>query len=500
MFGNENYVTKPDFGSSSVNSFEKRKMFKMSKSSSGDLIGNGCLKDSNRLKTPVTSNEIKPRTNTILKVTNNALNRSNSVDLLEKHPSSNLFRIGLNKTVENLKLNESPDSYSTPKSKNSKELVKSGAFEPPSSLVEMHKFLKDQKIYSNPSDNFKRRTIILVRPRMMDNIPGEFGFHLQTYGLFNSTTNQTEFICFVNNILANSPAKLAGLNNGDVLLAIDGLKIDEFRSMQDITRHVKNKNELRLVIMCENVCKKIQLQQRAEKIRKMLTEKRSELEKIEAEQNRILIKYKNKEFSSPLPNSSTIFNSTPILPLGSKPSNDYSLILSPSEISKNDSTNSAIIKVDSQLSSSSSSSSTSLNQAKSIAHRYLKQTTRIVRSASSSSMNLLTNLKIKSESSSRNNLNSNYTEPVQDTHRKKVVSIVNPDDRESIVSSSFSASSSTRSSSSLTSNQTVKPTELAYIQVCFLIYRVFRTDYSARNPKCHFEFWKTIILELLLRS
>ena len=88
---------------------------------------------------------------------------------------------------------------------------------------------------------------------------GEFGFNLQSYGLLNSHSKQTEYICFVSNVEARSPAKRAGLNNGDVLLAIDGIRMDEFRSFNEIMKHVKGKSELRLVVMAENVCKKIKV-------------------------------------------------------------------------------------------------------------------------------------------------------------------------------------------------------------------------------------------------
>jgi len=95
----------------------------------------------------------------------------------------------------------------------------------------------------------------------------------------------------VSNVEPKSPAKRAGLNNGDVLLAIDGRRMDEFRSFGEIMRHVKGKNELRLVVMAENVCKKIKCQQRLEQIKKILQEKRSELERLSKQEEGLLKKY-----------------------------------------------------------------------------------------------------------------------------------------------------------------------------------------------------------------
>jgi hypothetical protein len=91
---------------------------------------------------------------------------------------------------------------------------------------------KEKQIYTNPTDNFKRRTIVLVRSankkvvtplgssKLRHNLQpnesnaansqGEFGFHLQTYGLVNSSTKQTEFICFCNNVQPQSPAQQVG--------------------------------------------------------------------------------------------------------------------------------------------------------------------------------------------------------------------------------------------------------------------------------------------------
>lgn len=109
---------------------------------------------------------------------------------------------------------------------------------------------------------------------------GEFGFNLQAYGFLNKLTQQTEYICFVRNVEANSPASRAGLQSGDVLLAIDGVCLNEFRSFAEITQHVRGKAELRLVLMAENVSKRIQCQLRAEQVRRILADKRAQLEKV----------------------------------------------------------------------------------------------------------------------------------------------------------------------------------------------------------------------------
>ena len=231
-----------------------------------------------------------------------------------------------------------------------------------SSLIQIHKFFKEQKIYTDPNDNYKRRTIVLIRSNTGTdkrstnsknyhntsdssllksyssnklnksnlsncnaNSEGEFGFNLQSYGLLNSHSKQTEYICFVNNVQPKSPAKRAGLNNGDVLLAIDGMRIDEFRSFNEIMKHVKGKNELRLVVMAENVCKKIKCQQRIEQIKKILTEKKADLERLGKQEDLIFKKYgieKLKLINSSINKSQVELQMTPkITKLGSDNNN-----------------------------------------------------------------------------------------------------------------------------------------------------------------------------------
>jgi hypothetical protein len=128
----------------------------------------------------------------------------------------------------------------------------------------MHKFLKEKNIYSlnANSGDYKYRTVFLTRNAFgatSYNPTGanEFGFNLQTYGLLNSLSKQTEYICFVNNVQPKSSARRAGLNNGDILLAVDNIRIDQFKAFNDIVKHVKGKNELCLVIFPESTCKKV---------------------------------------------------------------------------------------------------------------------------------------------------------------------------------------------------------------------------------------------------
>lgn len=107
----------------------------------------------------------------------------------------------------------------------------------------------------------------------------------------NKVTGDKEYICFIREVEARSPAKKAGLNSGDVILAIDGVSINQFRSFAEISQHVKGKNELRMVVMAENVSKRIQCQLKAEQIRRILADKRAQLEKVNDQAEELMRKY-----------------------------------------------------------------------------------------------------------------------------------------------------------------------------------------------------------------
>ncbi len=108
-------------------------------------------------------------------------------------------------------------------------------------------------------------------------------------------------------------------------MAIDGRRMDEFRSFSEIMRHVKGKNELRLVVMAENVCKKIKCQQRLEQIKKLLQDKRNELERLSKQEENLFRKYglnitnnKNNNFNNNINNNGRNLTSTNVLQLTPK--------------------------------------------------------------------------------------------------------------------------------------------------------------------------------------
>jgi len=139
----------------------------------------------------------------------------------------------------------------------------------------MNKLLKEQNIYSDPKDNYKRRTISITRK------PGaNYGFDLQTYALLNKSTNHIECIFYVNRVETDSPAHVSGLRVGDVPLAVDGIRIDEFKGLKAIFNYAKEKNTIRLVIISENISKRIDYQSRVNELETKIEEKLTEYKKL----------------------------------------------------------------------------------------------------------------------------------------------------------------------------------------------------------------------------
>jgi len=172
---------------------------------------------------------------------------------LTSNPNSAKSKLNSSHNHKQLSRSSSSDIITADKKSGSVSLQKPsglGKIETTESIIEMHKFFKEKQIYSSSNHNYKRRTIVLVKNSNGSRVSStdlnnlDFGFHLQSYGLVNTITQVTEFICFVENVQPASPAKHAGLNNGDVVLAIDCIPINEFKNLNEIMQHVRGKKVL----------------------------------------------------------------------------------------------------------------------------------------------------------------------------------------------------------------------------------------------------------------
>lgn len=82
----------------------------------------------------------------------------------------------------------------------------------------------------------------------------------------NKAKNHIECIFYVNRVETDSPAHISGLRVGDVPLAVDGIRIDEFKGLKAIYNYAKERNTIRLVVISENISKRIDYQRRVNEL------------------------------------------------------------------------------------------------------------------------------------------------------------------------------------------------------------------------------------------
>lgn len=83
----------------------------------------------------------------------------------------------------------------------------------------------------------------------------------------NKCTNHIECIFYVNKVETDSPAHISGLRVGDVPLAVDGMRIDEFKGLKAIYNYAKERNTIRLVVISENITTRIDYNRRANELK-----------------------------------------------------------------------------------------------------------------------------------------------------------------------------------------------------------------------------------------
>ncbi|KAH9499131.1 hypothetical protein Btru_006765 [Bulinus truncatus] len=92
---------------------------------------------------------------------------------------------------------------------------------------------KDREILTNPEETKRRRAIRLMR----DN-HSTWGFMLQTYGIRNKRTGEVEIMTYVEFVELHSPAWIAGMQCGDIILSVNGESVDNL-SHHDLATKIK---------------------------------------------------------------------------------------------------------------------------------------------------------------------------------------------------------------------------------------------------------------------
>ncbi|KAK3790871.1 hypothetical protein RRG08_045403 [Elysia crispata] len=85
------------------------------------------------------------------------------------------------------------------------------------------------------------------------------GFTLQTYGIRNKRSREVEVMSYVDYVELNGPAFRAGMKKGDVILSVNGESVDACTHSDLVTKIQRGGRDLRLVVLFEDCCKKVEL-------------------------------------------------------------------------------------------------------------------------------------------------------------------------------------------------------------------------------------------------
>ncbi|XP_052813426.1 uncharacterized protein LOC128240704 isoform X2 [Mya arenaria] len=142
----------------------------------------------------------------------------------------------------------------------------------------------DKAITTDPSDNLKRRTLQLTRSDRKKS----WGFTLQTYGITHKLTSDTEIMTYVDYVELDGLAYLAGMRKGDVIVSVNGNKVGVINHQQLVAQIRLAGDKLRLVVLFEDCCRKVDLHERFIRLKSVLRSKEQELHEIEAQELEIL--------------------------------------------------------------------------------------------------------------------------------------------------------------------------------------------------------------------
>ncbi|KAL3854378.1 hypothetical protein ACJMK2_013650 [Sinanodonta woodiana] len=140
----------------------------------------------------------------------------------------------------------------------------------------------DKTVITNPEDNRRRRTLKLYKK---DN---SWGFTLQSYGIKHKKTNEVEIMTYVDYVEIGGPAWLAGMRRGDVIISINGNSVEK-ETHRGLVQRIRNSEHiLRLVVLFEDCCKKVELHERYLSLKMILLDKMEELKELERKECEIL--------------------------------------------------------------------------------------------------------------------------------------------------------------------------------------------------------------------
>lgn len=140
----------------------------------------------------------------------------------------------------------------------------------------------DQKIITYTRSDQKRRTVLLKR-----NKNTEFGFTVQTYIIKRSKDEFPMKISYIDYVHFEGPAADAGIRPGDVIVSINGFVVTEMPH-NELIALISSCQEMRMILVFENIRERIQLVARSIRLKKLLNDKLYQLNQIGIEEQNIL--------------------------------------------------------------------------------------------------------------------------------------------------------------------------------------------------------------------
>ncbi|CAD6190887.1 unnamed protein product [Caenorhabditis auriculariae] len=133
-----------------------------------------------------------------------------------------------------------------------------------------------------------QRSILLTRANLNDS----FGFAIQSYVFKRSSSKSLERITYIDYVQAGSPAERAGIQKGDVVVAVNGECVLS-TSHTDLVETISSLLQTSLILIYKDVAKIISLTMRSMQLRYILEQKKKLLEILEDQEAFLLRKETN---------------------------------------------------------------------------------------------------------------------------------------------------------------------------------------------------------------